>query len=112
MTNKGHDTENGGYDFWKFLTEWNSFSYNEKLLKYDKYASHELNVFLYLKDNEFFKKVVKGFISNKIEKQPLDYFLIEDREQVLKYSKAKYVEKLNLLEVAFLIIALNKYDRT
>ena len=53
---------------WDFLTEWESISDMEKLKKYDKMCCHELNLFLYNKDKEFFNAVVKDLLSNKKEK--------------------------------------------
>src|SRR5688572_5798706 len=32
-----------GYRFWKFLSDWNSFTQDEKILKYDEFACHEVN---------------------------------------------------------------------
>ncbi len=44
---------------------------------YSEFCSHELNVFLKLKDPEFFKNAVRPFIENKIEKTFVDYWLID-----------------------------------
>jgi len=86
----GSDNENtGGYDFWKFLKEWNTLSQKQKIKKYDDFASHELNIFLYLRDREFFDSVVKGFISNKIEKHAVDYILLDDKERILKLANGQ-----------------------
>ncbi len=54
----------------------------EKLKKYDKYASHELNLFVYFKDKEFFEGVVKVFIRNKKEKTLVDYYLLDDKKNL------------------------------
>ena len=47
---------------WKFLSQWNSLGDGEKVKKYDKYACHELNLFLFVKDKEFFDNVVLQFL--------------------------------------------------
>lgn len=57
-----------------------------KIIKYDKYACHELNLFIYFKDPKFFKTVVKPFIKNKIEKTFVDFFLLHEWKKALKFS--------------------------
>lgn len=47
----------------------------EKLKKYNELMSHELNLFLYFKDKQFFNDIVKPHITTKIEKDLVDYFL-------------------------------------
>lgn len=64
-------------DEWKFLSTWESLSDKEKLIKYDKMCCHEFNLFIYFKDQNFFQGVVKPFISNKKEKNLIDYFMLE-----------------------------------
>ncbi len=76
ITKKGSDRENDvGYRFWDFLKNWNTLSVEEKLKKYDKFACHELNIFLRFKDPKFFKEVVQMFLASKIEKVKLKKFL-------------------------------------
>lgn len=51
LSARNTDTENSvGFEFWKWLPEWHSFSPTEKMNKYNEFACHEVNVFLYLKD--------------------------------------------------------------
>lgn len=104
----GSDSENGGYRFWDFLKSWSGLTEVEKLKKYDEYACHEINVFLYLKDRTFHDRVVRPFLLNKIEKTFVDYFLIGDLETIknLYYNNLERVTKLNYMEQNLLIIAL------
>lgn len=53
---EGNDTENeNGYLFWEFLSKWDEkMDLEEKHKKYDKYSCHELNIFLYCKDQAYF----------------------------------------------------------
>ena len=56
---KGPDSENEvGYVYWSFLKSWNTFKYEEKNKKYDEHASHELNIFLYFHDRDYFNNFV------------------------------------------------------
>lgn len=103
------DSENGGYDFWNFVKEWHTFSTDDKLKKYDKFASHELNIFIYLRDPTFFGDVVRGYIKNKIEKTLVDYCLLEEEKQVLHWVQPGNVDKIsNNLELILAILILSK----
>lgn len=51
---KGTDDKHGGYIFWSFLNEWGNFNMERKMEKYDEFASHEMNLFLYFKGNQLF----------------------------------------------------------
>ena len=42
----------------QFLTTWNILTEEEKNQKLTELSSHELNLFIYKKDKEYFKKVV------------------------------------------------------
>ena len=81
-----------------FVTKWNTFNEEKKNNKYSKFMSHEVNLFLYFKDKEYFGKTVRPFIVNKMEKTFMDHWLIGDYEAVRKYSDIKYFDKLNALE--------------
>lgn len=78
-----------------FLVTWNKCSETEKLVLYNKFFSHEVNVFLYFKDKTFFNKVIKGFLRNKHEKSLIDHWLLGDYEKIVKYNQVEYFENLN-----------------
>ena len=106
------DQENGGYDFWSFLKDWQTLASEEaKLSLYNKFACHELNIFLFLKDSKFFEKVVKSFISNKIEKTFVDYFLIGDLKQIFSYAELVKFRLLNAMEKVLLVHAAVKNNQ-
>ncbi|KAL4437870.1 hypothetical protein ABPG74_001041 [Tetrahymena malaccensis] len=108
-TGRKTDEYNGrSYNTWQFLKEWITFTDRQKLDKYNEFASHELNLFLYFKDNNFFKAVVEPFIKNKIQKSFIDYFLLGNKEEQLKYSNTERVSELNILEQVLLILTLVK----
>ena len=93
---------------WTFLYTWNSLAPMEKLKKYDKFASHELNLFLYFKDNEFFTEVVAPFLENKKEKKVVDFFLLNKINEFSRYFDVSKAKQLNLLEQVLLAIFANK----
>ncbi|KAH3757610.1 autotransporter-associated beta strand protein [Pelomyxa schiedti] len=64
----------------EFVTRWGLLSDSEKKTLYSQYASHELNFFIYCKDNEFFRTAVRPHIAQKLEKQLLDHWLIASWE--------------------------------
>ncbi len=79
-----------------FIKNWPSLKLEEKRALYRKYASHELHLFLYKKDPEFFKTDVLSYLANKQEKQYLDHWLLGD--DLSGYLKPWNFEQLNALE--------------
>lgn len=80
----------------RFLLEWDTLSEEKKQSLYAKYASHELNFFLYHHDPDFFRRVVQPFLHNKKEKQFLDYWLLGDNRS--SFVTLWHYERLNTLE--------------
>ena len=93
---------------WGFLKDWGTLDHDQKLKKYDEYASHELNVFVFFKDPDFFAKVVLPFLYNKIEKSTLDYILLDDKKRLADYAGCERFEHLNSLEQVLMIYRLQK----
>jgi hypothetical protein len=104
--------KNSGIDFkeWAFLHSWASLSPMDKLKKYDKYASHELNLFLFFKDRDFFGEVVKPFIDNKKEKEVVDWFLLERPDRCTLLFNTAFSKKLNIVEKVLLAVLAKKAD--
>ena len=50
-----------------FLVDWHRFSFFGKNEKYSKWNCHELNLFLYKKDREYFDTVVAPFLKVRLE---------------------------------------------
>ena len=101
---------NSDFKEWKFLSNWTTLEPKEKLVKYDKFISHELNLFTYVKDREFFDLVVVSHIRNKAEKTLIDYFLLGDYCKLESYLttynlQEDSVGEVNSLTVALLLIA-------
>lgn len=63
-------------DFIDNMLKWPSLNNEQKAKTYSEYCSHEFNVFLKLKDTVFFENAVKPFLTNKIEKTFVDYWLL------------------------------------
>ena len=84
----------------RFVLDWPDKTMEEKQSLYSRYACHELNFFIYQKDQEFFKKVVKKHILNKREQTFLDQWLLEeDLSEWLepwKFARLNIVEKILL----------------
>ena len=100
----------GGISDLDFITKWNSYEKEKKNNKYSKFMSHEMNLFLYFKDKEYFNNVVLPFIANKMEKTFIDNWLIGDYDKLYKYTDIKYFDKLNALEKCLLVHAVIKKD--
>ena len=101
------DTENeGGFAFWNFLKDWPTLDETERQKKYDKFACHEVNIFLYFRDRPFFDCVILPFIANKIEKTFVDFFLLSDEARVLENASPEVIDQLNAMETILLVITL------
>lgn len=55
---------------------WFTYDFSKKTEVFNKYTSHEVNFFLFKKDPEFYSKVVKVFVQNKMEKMFVDHYML------------------------------------
>ncbi|HZZ70708.1 MAG TPA: hypothetical protein VFE24_00535 [Pirellulales bacterium] len=85
-----------------FVRDWPNLKPDEKKELYFKYASHEFHLFVYHKDPEFFKRVIRPYLANKKEKKFLDHwFLEEDLREFLKpwnYAQLNTLERILLAQ--------------
>ena len=88
---------------WKFLLKWSSLKKEEKFKKLDKYGGHELNVFCYLKDRQFFDENIKPLLKFKSEKQLIDYILTQDVVRMERAFNSERALKLKPLELVLLL---------
>jgi hypothetical protein len=58
------------------LLKWAEKDMEEKHKFYTKFFSHEMNLFLYFKDPEYFEKIARPFLVNKMEKTFVDFWLL------------------------------------
>ncbi|HEY2784395.1 MAG TPA: hypothetical protein VGJ05_05410, partial [Fimbriiglobus sp.] len=88
-----------------FLVNWPKLKDEDKRAYYSKYACHELHLFLYKKDPEFFKAVVKPYLANKKDKTFLDRWLLE--EDLSDYLTPWKFGRLNAVEQILLAQRVN-----
>lgn len=87
-----------------FVLSWNTLTEAEKQDKYSKFACHELNTFIKMKDAAFFDRVVRPYVVNKKEPTFIDLWLLgSDLSTFLTPSE---FEKLNGFEKAALAFAV------
>ena len=79
-----------------FVLRWPTLKPEQKRELYSKYASHELNFFLFKKDPEFFASVIRPYLKNKHSKTFMDHWLLGD--DVSAYRAAWSYEQLNAVE--------------
>ncbi len=79
-----------------FIGEWPKLSAEEKRAKYSKYASHELSFFLYKKDPEFFREVIRPYLESKLHKTFLDHWLLG--AELKQYLEPAEFGQLNVVE--------------
>ncbi|KAF9427668.1 hypothetical protein BGZ94_004440 [Podila epigama] len=83
-----------------FITDWSRLSSDAKKEKYSQWSCHELNLFLYKKDREFFDTVVAPFLKNKLIKSFLDEYLLE--APLDQYTSLKQFSLLSCMEKCLL----------
>jgi hypothetical protein len=83
---------------------------DQKLEKYEEFMGHELNVFLYFKDVDFFSQFVSNHIEHKSSKQMIDHFLIGDVAEVKNHMRVNNLDNLSILEIALGILLIKSED--
>ena len=63
------------------LAIWHTLDKAAKLDAYSRLACHELHLFLWTHDREFFDSMIRPYLANKKEKQFIDHWLLEDELQ-------------------------------
>lgn len=100
------------FDKLSFLLKINEFKENELLEKIDKYFSHEINLYLYFRHKEIFDKYILPGILSKLQKSFIDYFLINDTNNINLYVTNPYlIYNLNDLEKILLVYSLNNTNK-
>ena len=62
----------------ELLIQWHTLDDAAKSDAYNQLASHELHLFLSVHDPEFFQKSIRPFLMNKVEKQLVDHYLLDE----------------------------------
>ncbi len=95
-------SKNDTLEKFRFILRWPEMKMAEKFEKYDEFACHELNFFLFRKDRDFFTKIIKPYLSNKKEKTFMDRWLLDDDLsrflQPFEFSRLNIVEKILLFQ--------------
>lgn len=79
-----------------FILDWPDLEPEKKRELYSKYASHELSFFLFKKDPDFYRTVIRPYLENKKDKTFMDHFLLED--DLSDYLQPWNYGQLNIVE--------------
>ena len=79
-----------------FLTEWHALDERTRRARYSKYACHEVHLFLYFRDPDFFARVVRPYLAHKRRKTFLDRWLLG--EDLAEFRDPWAFGRLNALE--------------
>lgn len=85
-----------------FVAEWLTLDAKQRQELYSKYACHELNLFLYFKDQPFFERVIKPMVAAKKDKRFLDLWLIG--ADLSAFQSGYNYSRLNAAEQALLAV--------
>ncbi len=83
-----------------FLKTWPDLDDKTKREKYGEFASHEMHLFLYERDPEFFAAVVKPYLQNKKDKTFVDRWLLD--ALLPEDTRIDFIQDRNALELALL----------
>ena len=95
-----------------FLYNFDNLNLKEKIDKISEYFSHEVNIYLFFHDNDFFNQFIYPIIKYKSEKTFIDYFLLKDEENIKKFTSGILFNKLNAFEKCLLIYSIRKENPT
>ncbi len=84
------------WEKFRFITNWHKLNDEEKQAQYNKRACHELDFFLYHKDQPFFVRVIRPILEQKLDKQLIDEWLLG--RSLEKYTELWRLQRLNTLE--------------
>lgn len=93
-----------------FLLKWNTLDEEEKNKKYSKFCCHEVNLFIYFKDQIYFEQVVRPFLANKMQKDFIDNWLLGNEQICETYKELNKFVQMNALEKCLLLAILVKTD--
>jgi hypothetical protein len=85
---------------WAFVTQWPAFDEARKRALYSEHACHELHVFLWRRDPDFFAAVVRPHLANKRHKTFVDRALLG--EDLSRFLEPWALGRLNAIERALL----------
>ena len=87
---------------WRFLSRWNSLSFEMKEHYYKNRKCPEFDLFCYFKDRPFFERLVTLHLKNKVDKSVIDHYLLGDVDELRRLGKFETISEFSLLELALL----------
>lgn len=99
------DPKDAAFEEFGFVADWADKSDAEKRALYGKYACHELDFFLYMKDRAFFDAAVAPNLRNKRFKRFMDEWLLG--ADLSRYAGAGEFANLNALEKSLLAMRVD-----
>ncbi len=87
---------NSEFDKFESLTRWPTLSDEQKERHYADLACHEMNLFLSVHDQKFFDRVVRPYLSNKMQKQFMDDYVLG--LDLSSYTRPWKLAQLNAVE--------------
>ncbi|GIW98250.1 MAG: hypothetical protein KatS3mg111_1583 [Pirellulaceae bacterium] len=88
--------DDGQWSQFSFLQRWHLLEDEARRQLYEAHACHELNLFLYFHDRDFFAAVIRPVLENKLEKQLVDRWLLG--QSLEDYRELWRLRRLNALE--------------
>lgn len=84
----------------RFITTWHTLTQNQKRELYGRYACHELTLFLYHKDEAFFREIIRPYILQTMAQDFMTAWLCDD--ELFAYLSPARFAQLTPMEKALL----------
>lgn len=96
----------------KMLTSWHGMSPKNKLKLYNSLHPQEVNIFLRIRDREFFEETVRGSLVSKIEKTVVDHALLGNLEELASIAQFGKIGSLTTLELVLTVFAFTDIQKS
>jgi len=97
---------------YKFIFEFDKLSLEKQKEKISQYFSNEFNFYIFMKFPKIFEELILPIIRLKIDRNFIDYFLLNDEENIKKFLNLKKYKNMLLIEKCLLIKFISLKDQS
>lgn len=104
-----HVNKNEFEEITDVMLAWDGLAEEQKKKEFSKYFCTEFNIFLYMKDSEFFAFYVLPMIAHKLEKTLADRWMLS--QPLDHYTSPSQIKNLNVFERVLVIEYLTRIGK-
>ena len=94
------------------LTTWHKLDFKAKLKLYNQLYTQEVNIFLKIRDIEFFESVARRSLMSKIQKSVVDHCLLGNTDEIISATELGGIGMLTPLELVIVVFALTSSNQS